>query len=280
MDSHTPQFYQTMKYPTPRQYNLYRYISESQQDKNLTSNFKTRKDFSRDLQTEHMKNYRNFIKEKSSIFKYIPFVSQVYLCNSITFNALHKNSDIDICLICKPWFLRFARARSRLIISINGLKRTQATTGYKFCLSFYIDASHINIHHLRNDDWDIYLSYRLAHCVLLYTDQRYPEDYLRSNNTALLDYLPNHPHHQSISLEIPVQKWNSWFKQSIERISNNRVGKKLQTLLWFIRWKIINRYKTSQLSLHTQKHIIISSTMMKFYADKRSLYQQYRKTRK
>ena len=42
------------------------------------------------------------IKRLESTFQSIPFIEQIFLCNSISFNALDKNSDIDLFIITKP----------------------------------------------------------------------------------------------------------------------------------------------------------------------------------
>jgi predicted nucleotidyltransferase len=49
-----------------------------------------------------MDEYLNEIKRLKITFQSIPFVEEIYLCNSITFNALDENSDIDLFIIAEP----------------------------------------------------------------------------------------------------------------------------------------------------------------------------------
>jgi hypothetical protein len=49
-----------------------------------------------------MDEYLKEIKRLKPTFQSIPFVEQIFLCNSISFNALDKNSDIDLFIIAEP----------------------------------------------------------------------------------------------------------------------------------------------------------------------------------
>jgi hypothetical protein len=49
-----------------------------------------------------MDEYIQEIKRLESIFQSIPFIEQIFLCNSISFNALDENSDIDLFIITEP----------------------------------------------------------------------------------------------------------------------------------------------------------------------------------
>ena len=130
----------------------------------------------------------------------MPFVKQIYLCNSISFNALHDTSDIDIYIIAQHRYVWLARFFSVFMFRITKNKRSKDEKTKRFCLSFYTDEYNSNLYHLRHSMGDIYLPYWLAHAVLLYTDTTLPDDFLRENNKELLSYLPSHPHHQTISI--------------------------------------------------------------------------------
>jgi predicted nucleotidyltransferase len=227
-----------------------------------------------------MDEYIEYINQWSWIWKYIPCIRQIYLCNSITFNSLHNNSDIDICIITKSGYLWYARLFSRLYLTILNIKRSNGKyleNAKKFCLSFYIDEQQADIYHIRQRQWDIYLSYRLAHSVLLYTDDTLPDNFLISHNKKLLSYLPNHPLEQSIYLWNNIIRWNSFIKRGIELIMCNSIGRFFQKIISRIRWSGIMQYKRNKLSSHTKNNIIISDYMLKFHQDKRSIIQYKRK---
>jgi predicted nucleotidyltransferase len=279
----TIKFYNLMHYPVPKNSNLYQYISENWNSTETSlPEHKNKDSFSRSQKCELMDEYIEYINQWSWIFKYIPCIRQVYLCNSITFNALHKNSDIDLCIITRSGYLRFARLFSWIVIKVTWLKREKGkfnnNNRKKFCLSFYIDEEHTDIYHLRKRQGDVYLSYWLAHTILLYSDGILSDNHLIEYNKKLLSYLPHHPSSQSIVLGNNIIRGSSYSKKIMEWLVYNRLGRLLQHSIWVIRWRWIGGYKKSRLSNHTQKEIIISSTMLKFHEDKRDIVQHKRKT--
>ena len=100
-------FYEIMNYPVPKEAELFFQFSDTQstnENKLLKDSKKeyTKNIFSRDKKSEYMDEYLKEVKRLKSVFQSIPFVEQIFLCNSISFNALDKNSDIDLFIITKP----------------------------------------------------------------------------------------------------------------------------------------------------------------------------------
>jgi hypothetical protein len=96
-----------MEYPVPKNAELFFQYSDTENtnaNKLLKDTFEENSDdtFSRDQKSEYMDEYLNEIKRLKSTFQSIPFVEQIYLCNSISFNALDENSDIDLFIIAEP----------------------------------------------------------------------------------------------------------------------------------------------------------------------------------
>lgn len=271
-------FYDTMHYPRPEQEDYYRYINEisrKEQDTKHRASTDIDRRFSRDIPCALMDEYRTYILSLQSLFMSLPFVKQIYLCNSITFNALHPWSDIDICIICRQWYLRAARIRSVIFFLIYKVKRSwgkYANHSKKFCLSFSIDESATDLYPIRNTEGDRYLVYRLAHCVLLYSDDTLADDFLWQSNSKLLSFLPQHPWSQTIHIGIDVIRGTTRWKKYIERINQTWLCRGIIMMLSRVRKQRIY-YKRKKLSVHIQKHIIISNTMLKFYDDKRRVIQ-------
>lgn len=270
-----PIFYTSMGYPTPHNDYYYYHISETIPKE---TNTQTRQELSWD--TINPATWAALLKLQKEInfLTHIPFVSQIYLCNSITFNAMNDRSDIDIFIISKPHYLWFARLWSWLFFVYKGLKRSSWHGDHsgKFCLSFYVDGDHTDLISIRRPQGDVYLSYWIAHNILRYTDETYPDDHLWKQNSKLLDYLPHHPHHQTINLGLTPIRWSSTIKQWIEKILSTWRGRKIQQMIAYLRW-IVLKYKISQLPSHQQTHIIVSPTILKFHNDKRDYYQTKRK---
>lgn len=157
-----------------------------------------------------MQEYINYIKKFRWVYRNIPFIQSIYLCNSITFNALDEDSDIDILIITKKNALRRARFRSEIYFRLFFLKRGLRSKRKKFCLSFYVSHNHQNLYHIMLPNNDIYFIYRLAHLVPLY--QETYENIYKYNN-RLQGTLPNFPGKHTIDIGISPEFGSTMWKR-------------------------------------------------------------------
>lgn len=225
MDQDKLIFYDIMGYPTPSRSQIFELDEydrfdlqknedgEEEEPKILVS------DFSWDSCNVHMSDYLDIIKKYSRLFRSIPFVKHIYLCNSITFNALNPESDIDILIITNHKKIRLARFFSILLFTIFGVRNhakpyfntdvdavgeleleSSHTKRQKFCLSFYVDEKYLNFYKILLQPIDIYFIYWLAHLVPLYTNDRLRINHIRKHNRRLKNYLPNHDLDQEIQI--------------------------------------------------------------------------------
>lgn len=98
-------FYKIMKYPVPRESELFLFDEKgrsSQAEIQRLGQFQKSADFSRNKENPYMAEYRAFVQKYTRLYKSIPFVQSLYICNSMSFNALHENSDIDLFIVTKP----------------------------------------------------------------------------------------------------------------------------------------------------------------------------------
>jgi len=105
-------FYDIMEYPIPRQWEYFVCT-----DKNIEHEEEI-EDPSWTVTQKTTKEYLNYINKWSRLFKSLPFIKTIYLCNSITFNSIHEHSDIDVFIVAKNKALRRARFWSVLIFRI------------------------------------------------------------------------------------------------------------------------------------------------------------------
>lgn len=124
--------------------------------------------FSRKEKSLIMTEYLSFINQRKRIFKYIPYIEEVFLANSITFNALKKDSDIDLFIITDPHHLWTTRLATSLIMYFFNIKRSKKKIRKRFCLSFFVSSQQHSIQEILLNEQDIYLPYRIAHLVPLY----------------------------------------------------------------------------------------------------------------
>ena len=94
-----------MNYPIPKNAGLFFQYSDTKRTniKKLLKDIEKQEDsFSRDKKSKHMDEYLKEIERLKKTFQSIPFIEQIFLCNSISFNALDENSDIDLFIIAEP----------------------------------------------------------------------------------------------------------------------------------------------------------------------------------
>ena len=255
-------FYEIMNYPIPENSEFFEYWGKKE---NL--NYTWNQEFSRKEKNKYLETFITKINKFWNLYRSLPFISEIFLCNSITFNSLKEDSDIDIFIITKKNKLRRARFFSELYFTILWQKRFKKNKKQKFCLSFYTREDNINLYPIMiKNKSDIYLWYRLAHLIPLYQEKE-NNDWLYKNNPRFNAMFPNHPQKYCINIWTELFTWKSIFKKIIE------------FLFWWLFWKLIEklikytrkpilRYKTKKL-WDKWKWIIVNDKMLKFYDDKR-----------
>lgn len=260
-------FYKIMNYPIPREKELFslkkREVSRKPEANNL---------FSWTQKNQTLKEYIKIINRYWRLYRSIPFIKHIYLCNSITFNATNEDSDIDIFIITKEKALRRARFFSWIFFSVLFLKRWKINKKKKFCLSFYTTIDNTNLYNISLPKSDIYLVYRIAHLVPLYQEEKYN---IYSDNSWIYSYLPNLPQNHNINIWTKKINWKSSTKKLLEKI------------FWWYFWKFFEHLiKTIRLPIIIHKKnklwkkwrwIIINNKMLKFHQDiRKKIYASFK----
>ena len=89
-------FYKVMKYPVPKDYEYFM----TKEKKDLSPQ-NTNQEFSWHHKSDQFQEYANYIQKYTKLRKAIPFIKNIYLGNSMSFNGLKDGSDIDLCIITK-----------------------------------------------------------------------------------------------------------------------------------------------------------------------------------
>ena len=258
-------FYEYMKYPIPSPSWYFMYWEKINNQQIQTNKHKA----SWENQSVLFDEYRTIINKRKNIFRYIPFINEVYVCNSFSFNGLSQQSDIDLFIICRDWFIWRARFRSLLIFTILNIKRCTNITKKRFCLSFYVTNKNKWLYHIAHQT-DIYLAYWLAHLIPIYYINKSKKNTIYQSNKRITSYLPNFPLFHVFDVDINPAYWKTRRIKRIENLLSTKLWILLQKSLKIIRLPII-LYKKKKLG-KSWKKIIISNTMLKFYKDKRSYY--------
>ena len=263
-------FYEIMNYPVPKNAELFFQYSDTEHTntnkmlKNLDED-KIGEWFSRDKESEYMEEYLKEIKRLKSTFQSIPFVEQIFLCNSISFNALDENSDIDLFIIAEPGRIRTVKFWSMLLFTLKWAKRFWKKTRKKICLSFFITSDSQNLYPISLPSLDIYLAYWIAHLVLIYQPNKEINNSFFENNKWVKWILPNYQEKQTISLWIDYFSWNTKFKKVMETLWNWFLWNIFEWTIKHIQKSII-RIKRIRNPIWN-KDVIVTDSMLKFHQD-------------
>ena len=270
----TSLFYTIMEYPLPNEQVMKFLYWWKRDDNSLIQDAFHYSPNQCDLYSRHgspseiFNEYIDHINKTCYLWKHIPYVTHVYLANSITFNALHDRSDIDLLIIVKPGRLWIARLMSWFILWIFWLSRIGKRSVKKYCLSFYLEESpKSNLYSLLLQPLDLYMIFWLAHLVPLYAISAKEADFIWKSNIRLKSYLPNHPLKQIIHLGNILQVGKSRWKEIIEIVLHNRIGNMINRTIGSIRKPII-LYKKKRLG-KKWRWVILSDSILKFHLDKR-----------
>jgi len=263
-------FYEIMKYPVPKNNELFFQYSKAEPTNanKMLKNIDEDENgdwFSRDQKSEYMDEYIKEIKRLKSTFQSIPFIEQIFLCNSISFNALDENSDIDLFIIAKPWRIRTVKFRSMILFALKWAKRLWKKTRKKICLSFFITSDAQNLYPISLPSLDIYLAYWTAHLVLIYQPNKEINNSFFESNKWVKWILPNYQEKQTISLWIKPFTWNTKFKNIIETLGNWFLWNLFERTIKHIQRAIICLKR--MLNPVLNKDVIISDSMLKFHQD-------------
>lgn len=147
------------------------------------------------------------------IFRLLPSVKMVAICNSLGYQNARQESDIDLFIITSPgkiWLTRFW-----LTALLKFLRRRPYARGVKqdtFCLTFFLTTDHLNIESLKVADTDVYLTYWLTQLMPLYDPVGIYDKFLLANNWVR-QYLPNYiPYQTSNDRQVGYTAWSKVFR--------------------------------------------------------------------
>jgi hypothetical protein len=205
----------------------------------------------------------------------VPYIKHIYICDSISFNASHQWSDIDLLFITQHGCIWRARFLSVLIFWLLGIKRSIIKKASLFDLVFYIDEKHTNIEQITLQPEDIYLNYRLAHLIPIYQELPYN---IYMDNKRIQNTLPNFPLRHINQLKIKNTTGTSRHKKIWQKLLWKQDDNLWESIIKRA-WKPIVIKKKMKHKAEW-RWVIISDTMLKFHKDKRKEIQTTREEQK
>ena len=93
--------------------------------------------------------------------RWVPFLRMVAVCNNLAFGKVDAKSDIDLFIIAKRGRLFTVRILVTFILQILGVRRHGNKVAGRFCLSFFVDDSFLDLSKIAIEN-DVYLAYWVA----------------------------------------------------------------------------------------------------------------------
>lgn len=117
----------------------------------------------------------------------LPFIEGVAVCNSLAYDNVNRDSDIDLFIIASAGKLWTARFWANSLLQILRLRPTPARKRDTICLSFWVSAASLNLRRYLVAN-DVYFAYWLRQLVPLY-DRTQVFERLTASNAWLGNYL-------------------------------------------------------------------------------------------
>ena len=206
------QFYSMMWYPAPFQKEFFGYFA----DGDFLGGWEPL-EFSRAKKWDRMDLFHGSIEKRTLLRSKIPFVEQVYITWTHSFNHPSKNDKIWLLVISSMKRHRLCRFFVQfLLFFINLYQRWKVLP--QFFLQSTLSQDSLSVQHLLLPEFDVMLVYQLAHLGLRY--QRFPQmsRSMFDENHRLFEYLPHFPSQPVVWLGITPRMWKSGYCAWWERV--------------------------------------------------------------
>ncbi len=135
------------------------------------------------LNNESKKHCR-IVEKHSFIWKFIPWIKAVFICNTTAFGSANTNSDIDLFIITKNNSLWICRIFTTIFIHLLWIRRHWNKIANRFCLSFF--ATEQGSYELENleieKNNDPYLAIWTATLIPIFWNKKYLNTFYQKNN--------------------------------------------------------------------------------------------------
>ncbi len=204
------------------------------------------------------------------IFRYLPFVRMIAVCNNLSYSNSKDSSDIDLFIITKKNQIWLARCYCLLILKFFGLRPSIENHRDKFCLSFFIDEGYLDMQGVMLGQHDVHFVYWFSQFLPIYDpDNLFAK--LRTANSWCQEYLPNAYANEFINKVEPIflsdllGKVVSFFSQL------PIIAGWLYNQARVLQIKIIDHNMRAMVNIDTR--VIINEQMLKFHSnDRRDQY--------
>ena len=138
----------------------------------------------------------------------------IAVVNSLSMFSTHKDSDIDLFIICAPKTLWFVRICTTFLFHILGVRRHHAHIQGQLCLSFFCTTDDIDMSTIALDQ-DIYLYYWVYFLKPLINIQSTYEDFIHANDWV---QIPDAQIQKNTKWCQHARSFGAWFAQILNPI--------------------------------------------------------------
>lgn len=211
--------------------------------------------------------YWKKIKRYQWLFQLCPFVELVCVCNSLPFQAVDEDSDIDLFVVAKKNRLFSARLALTVLTGIFGVRRHGNKIRARFCLSFYVTDDHLNLEEILLRPFDVYLAFWLHSLEPIAGNFETYKTLQAANWLWLKDYFQGLPQRKRYFRK--SKPWQMWVKKHLEswldKDAKEERTKQIQ----------LDRAKAKRFLLKDASGTIISDSILKFHDhDLRKTFQE------
>lgn len=158
------------------------------------------------------------------LLRFVPGLRMVAVCNNLAFGSVHSGSDIDLFVVARKGQLFTVRIFVTFILQLLGVRRHGSKVAGRFCLSFFVDDSALNLEDLAIER-DYYLAFWILTMRPVIDDGVYQE-FLREN-AWVGSYVKSGPRSGSyVKFEPWKWKFFSFFEDWMRNWQLKRAGAK------------------------------------------------------
>jgi hypothetical protein len=224
--------------------------------------------------SEEMNSVCLHLQSRQWIWKYVPWIKSVYLCDEISFNWYHDDLPIKFFVVAQNnqlWFVKILfSAVSQLVSFITKARWKQRQRQLSTC----VDENYQDFWPLVFSTSDPYLVYRLAHLVPYYHEDFTLQDSCIEKNYWLTYYLPNYQLRQTIFLPLDTLIWSTLYKKILTKLFSTWLFVAFNAFIyWFVStfWKLRKKEHAAWTRIETVTYYITQIDKRKWYALEREL---------
>lgn len=207
------------------------------------------------------KKYWWLVKKRRWIFSNIPFLKQVFVSNTLAYNNVHSNSDIDLLIIGKSERLWTVRAFLLIWLNLFGWRVRGIKKSGQFSPEFFVSENCLNLNKVSLED-DYYLSFWLADLVPIWPNGK--KNLIAKHNSWVKNNLP-------IAWRSPKEKdlshlKSSYYAKAVEKILAGRFGEIIENKLHKTQLSVINKTRAR---IGVNPEIITENNIIKLHFNDR-----------